>query len=1025
MKKTFVFSICAAMTLLAACNESENWTPNTSCSDAEARCDSDKLYTCKDGEWVLGINCADNGMVCGQNAENQPACVSGPKEECTPSCVNGVLTTCDENMKASTKACSDENKICGVNEHGVPACVEAVVCAFGETNVLVGTKVCDAEGRVVECQADGTMSEGTACTDGVCSEGKCVRRGCDDVADGKNVCKENKLMVCNDGELIEDTENACGTDTPLCRDGESACSAYQDCDTIEHGQNGCKDGNIVLCNDGKMSVIDGGDCVSNGQFCIADVTADGFICKTPDPTDCAWNGGLVAKNETVCDGNVLKTCSADKDGELSEGMDCASVNNGKPLCDSKLNICRAYYNCGDNEEIEHEAVVCNAKGTNKAKCNDGKLVDLTDGACAAVDNANTICTYDTEAACGFECKPGYFLKNDACEPIVTCDAVKEKYHSDDNTCSCNTDAHWTGTAGNCDCAEGYLKIGNTCEEKKTCSDAHNDLDETTNTCVCDFNGNWIGKADSCQCKDGFVEIGGECKSVVPCTEDHAVWEKSSNSCVCDSSKGWTGDAGSCACADGFVNVNGVCVRKVVCNANETWVEADNTCACNTEKGWTGTAGSCTCSDSAQVPAGDKCEDKVTCSDGQTYVDGLNVCACDSAKGWISDGTSCVCPTGYFAKDGVCTPKTVCNTNETWGETDNTCACDEANGWTGTAGSCTCDADKNLVQVGNACVEKAACTGDGQIYIENANVCACDSAKSWISDGTSCVCPTGYFAKDGVCIPKAICDLNREKYVESTNTCECNSDKGWSGTAGNCTCANGLAFIDNQCIELTKGDHITFGHYEQDNDTSNGQEPIIWRVLDKNADGQYLLISEKALDVQPYNTTYISITWEKSTIRSWLNGYDQSYNTVGSYTSDNFIDAAFTTTEKAKIVSSNVPAHANPYYDNTSPGNATTDRIFLLSITEAQNYFTNSDNSKADATRYAVKKGAYVLGSESGKHTSNGTCTDAHCSPLWWLRSPGSFDSDAAFVDDRGSFSNMSNYVNANNIAVRPALWVNF
>ncbi len=67
--------------------------------------------------------------------------------------------------------------------------------------------------------------------------------------------------------------------------------------------------------------------------------------------------------------------------------------------------------------------------------------------------------------------------------------------------------------------------------------------------------------------------------------------------------------------------------------------------------------------------------------------------------------------------------------------------------------------------------------------------------------------------------------------------------------------------------MAVGDIVTFGHYEQDNDTTNGKEPIEWRVLDKNDEGQYLIISEKVLDVQPYNTTNLFITFEKSTIRS--------------------------------------------------------------------------------------------------------------------------------------------------------------
>lgn len=155
--------------------------------------------------------------------------------------------------------------------------------------------------------------------------------------------------------------------------------------------------------------------------------------------------------------------------------------------------------------------------------------------------------------------------------------------------------------------------------------------------------------------------------------------------------------------------------------------------------------------------------------------------------------------------------------------------------------------------------------------------------------------------------------------------------------------------------MVVGDIVTFGHYEQDNDTTNGKEPIAWRVLDKNDEGQYLIISEKVLDVQPYNTTNLFITFEKSTIRSWLNGYTHSYNKVGiDITNDNFIDTAFTAEEKAKLVTSNAPAHVNTSH-SSEPGNATTDKVFLLSMDEAHDYFTSDEDRLADATRYAVKK----------------------------------------------------------------------
>jgi hypothetical protein len=47
-----------------------------------------------------------------------------------------------------------------------------------------------------------------------------------------------------------------------------------------------------------------------------------------------------------------------------------------------------------------------------------------------------------------------------------------------------------------------------------------------------------------------------------------------------------------------------------------------------------------------------------------------------------------------------------------------------------------------------------------------------------------------------------------------------------------------------------GNTVVFGHYEQDKDTENGQEPIEWLVLDTDKEGcRALVISCLCLDVK--------------------------------------------------------------------------------------------------------------------------------------------------------------------------------
>ena len=66
------------------------------------------------------------------------------------------------------------------------------------------------------------------------------------------------------------------------------------------------------------------------------------------------------------------------------------------------------------------------------------------------------------------------------------------------------------------------------------------------------------------------------------------------------------------------------------------------------------------------------------------------------------------------------------------------------------------------------------------------------------------------------------------------------------------CETGVQ-VGSSCKNPVIGDMITFGSYEQDNDLTNGKEPITWRVLDYNSQKRIaLVLSEKALDTRAFN-----------------------------------------------------------------------------------------------------------------------------------------------------------------------------
>ncbi len=213
----------------------------------------------------------------------------------------------------------------------------------------------------------------------------------------------------------------------------------------------------------------------------------------------------------------------------------------------------------------------------------------------------------------------------------------------------------------------------------------------------------------------------------------------------------------------------------------------------------------------------------------------------------------------------------------------------------------------------------------------------------------------------------------------------------------------------------QADNVYFGNYYQSNDST--KEPVKWRVL-SNTGGQLFLLADQNLDVFQYHTEEETVTWETSTMRSWLNGYRASSNTGGDngtdYTGDNFLDAAFSAKEQNAIVVTAVVNDDNPDY-GTDGGNDTNDRIFLLSISDVsnRNYFPSYTNFSTNT--------AYVAGGGKLGKGMNGTGEP----DWWWLRSPGFYNWQAAFMDwEDGSPVTDGNPVNNKTAAVRPAFNLN-
>ena len=165
---------------------------------------------------------------------------------------------------------------------------------------------------------------------------------------------------------------------------------------------------------------------------------------------------------------------------------------------------------------------------------------------------------------------------------------------------------------------------------------------------------------------------------------------------------------------------------------------------------------------------------------------------------------------------------------------------------------------------------------------------------------------------------------------------------------------------DKTVELSK-----FGTYNW--------SPIKWIPLSINLTNRtMLIITEKPVCDKPYNEEFTAVTWEKCTLRKWLN--------------EDFY-FSFTDEEKVMIFDTTVVNSDNKKY-STKGGNDTKDKIFLLSLDEAEKLFANDDSR--------------AVGS------------------WWWLRSPGNNQNYVANVGNGGSLNHDGGRVYDEH-GVRPAL----
>lgn len=167
------------------------------------------------------------------------------------------------------------------------------------------------------------------------------------------------------------------------------------------------------------------------------------------------------------------------------------------------------------------------------------------------------------------------------------------------------------------------------------------------------------------------------------------------------------------------------------------------------------------------------------------------------------------------------------------------------------------------------------------------------------------------------------------------------------------------------------------------------EPIKWRVI-KCENGEALLLSDIVLDKQKYNKRLKKVTWEKSTLRKWLN--------------KKFMNRAFSSSEQEAIRTTKVINEDNYYY-KTDGGNDTLDKIYLLSLSETDE---EKEYGFTDSYGMTIKYSNYA---------------DLDDYQYWWLRTPGEKNISAAAVDMSGK-AYLGGGESDMELGIRPVLHLN-
>ena len=439
-----------------------------------------------------------------------------------------------------------------------------------------------------------------------------------------------------------------------------------------------------------------------------------------------------------------------------------------------------------------------------------------------------------------------------------------------------------------------------------------------------------------------------------------------------------------------------------------------------------------------------CKDKQKCKDGRCRELSHDCTEGEGSCVWLNEmGVAIVsvckdkqllsmyCGKGIGCKGNVCDtePVTCSGTGVILDELKNECICDTANHWTGTAGSCVCEA--NYLNMDGVCKEAVNCTNPGEVRDDLTNTCICDTAHHWTGDAGQCECADDSVSVDDRCEKTVSCSGRGVVHYESTDKCICDETQGWGESSGVCVCIEDKYFERNgtngavccpikefnydypSCLamdQLKKGDKCIFGRYRQLADSVE-KYPIIWKILEIDNNKGIFLGSIYILENKKFNETFKEVTWETSTLRSWLNGFGAESNLDNiDYSEDGFMSLAFNEEERGYIQS---VTNFNEGSGSISGGNSTLDKVFILGHNDSRSYL----GTWALCTAYACAAGV-----QKDPDTCRGNTSNIEYVVTWWIRKPCK-DTQKCYEGWTPRSKVAYGNVNESGYGVRPVLWI--